>query len=67
MINVKKLDVDKYNCLLSDKYISKDHYFSKERVNNFENNVTIKPKDSIKKKFMDLIFDFHIIDKKFFL
>ena len=63
MINVKKSDVDKYNCLLCNKYISKEHYFSKEHTNNFENNVSIKTKESIKKKFVDLIFDFHIIDK----
>ena len=35
MINVKKIDVDKYNCLLCDKYIPKEHYFSKEHINNF--------------------------------
>ena len=66
MINVKKSDVDKYNCLLCNKYISKDHYFSKEHINNFENNISIKSRDSIKKKFVDLIFDFHIIDKNVF-
>ena len=66
MINVKKSDVDKKNCLLCNKYIPKDHYFSKEHINNFENNVSIKTKDSIKKKFVDLIFDFHIIDKNVF-
>ena len=32
------------------KYISKVHYFSKEHINNFENDITIKTKDSIKKK-----------------
>ena len=63
MINVKKSDVDKYNCLLCNKYISKDHYFSEEYIDNFENNISIKTRDSIKKKFVDLIFDFHIIDK----
>ena len=63
MTNVKKSDVDKYNCLLCDKYIPKDHYFSKEHITKFENNISIKAKDSIKKKFVDLIFDFHIIDK----
>ena len=36
MINVKKSDIDKYDCLLSNKYILKDHYFSKEHINNFE-------------------------------
>ena len=29
MVNVKKLDVDKYVCLLCDKNISKDHFFLK--------------------------------------
>ena len=66
MINVKKLDVDKFNCLLCNKYISKEHYLSKDHINNFENNIFIKTKDSIKKKFVDLIFDFHIIDKNTF-
>ena len=67
MINVKKSDVDKYNCLLCNKYIPKDHYFSKEHINNFENNICIKINDSIKKKFIDLIFNFHIIDKYVFI
>ena len=67
MINVKKLDVDKYNCLLCNKYIPINHYFSKDHINNFENNISIKTKDSIKKKFVDLIFDFHIIDKNVFI
>ena len=49
MVNVKKLDVDKYSCLLCNEYISKGHYFSKEHINNFENNIAIKTKDSIKK------------------
>ena len=66
MVNVKKLDADKYNFLLCNKYISKDHFFSKEHKNNFKNNISIKFKDSIKKKFVDLIFDFHIIDKNIF-
>ena len=42
MIYVKKSDIDKYNCLLCNKYIQKDHYFSKEHINNFENNISIK-------------------------
>ena len=52
--------------MLCNKYIPKDHFFSKEHINNFENNISIKTKDSIKKKFVDLIFDFHIIDKNVF-
>ena len=66
MINVKKLEVDKYNCLLCDKYIPKEHYFSKEHIDKFKNNITINTRDSIKKKFVDLIFDFHILDKNVF-
>ena len=66
MNNVKKSDVDKYNCLLCNKYIQKDHHFSKEHIDNFENKISIKTKDSIKKKIVDLIFDFHIIDKNVF-
>ena len=66
MINVKKLEVDKYNCLLCNKYIPKDHYFSKEHIDNFKNNITINTRDSIKKKFVDLIFDFHILDRNVF-
>ena len=66
MINVKKVDIDKYNCLLCNKYIPRDHYFFKEHINNFENNISVKTKGSIKKKFVDLIFDFHIIDKNGF-
>ena len=66
MVNVKKSDVDKYICLLCDKYIPKDHFFSKEHISNFKNNNSIKTRDSIKKKFVDLIFDFHILDKNVF-
>ena len=52
MINVKKSDVDKHNCLLCKKYISKEHYFSKEHINNFKNNISIKTRDSIKKNLL---------------
>ena len=48
MINVKKSDIDKYNCLLCDKYIPKNHYFSKEHIDVFKNNISIKTRDSIK-------------------
>ena len=66
MINVKKSDVDKHNCLLCNKYIPKEHNFSEEHINDFKNNISIKTRDSIKKIFVDLIFDFHIIDKNVF-
>ena len=66
MINVKKSDVDKHNCLLCNKYIPKEHYFSEEHINKLKNNIFIENRDSIDKKFVDLIFDFHIIDKNVF-
>ena len=66
MINVKKSHIDKHNCLLCNKYISKEHYFSEEHINKLKNNISIENRDSIKKKFVDLIFDFHIIDKNVF-
>ena len=52
MINVEKLDIDKYNCLLCNKYISKGHYFSREHINNIQNNISIKMKDSIRKNLL---------------
>ena len=52
MINVKKSDVDKYNCLLCNKYLPKDHYSSTEHINNLENNISIKTRDSIKNSFI---------------
>ena len=67
MVNVKKLHVDKQLCLLCNKCMPKEHFFSKEHMDNFKNNITINTRDSIKKKFIDLIFDFHIIDKNLFI
>ena len=66
MINVKKSDVDKHNCLLCNKYISKEHFFTKEHIDKFKKYITIKTRNSIKKKFVDIIIDFHIIDKNVF-
>ena len=44
----------------------KNHYFSKKHIDNFNKNITIKTRTSIKKKFIDIIFDFHIIGKDVF-
>ena len=57
---------DKVYCLLCNIDSNKQHYFSKEHIDNFERNITIKIKTSIKKKFIDIIIDFHIIDKEVF-
>ena len=54
------------SCLLCDQDINKDHYFSKKHIDNFDKNVSIKTKNCIKKKFIDIIFDFHIINKDTF-
>ena len=54
------------DCLLCDETVIKEHYFFEKHIGNFNKNITIKTKDSIKKKFVDIIFDFHIIDKDIF-
>ena len=82
MINIKKGYVlcEKHNipyinickqckqmdCLLCNQTVNKNHYFSKKCIDNFNKNITIKTRTSIKKKFIDIIFDFHIIDKDVF-
>ena len=57
---------DQMECLLCDQTVNKNHYFSKKHIDNFNKNITIKIRTSIKKKFIDIIFDFHIIDKDIF-
>ena len=44
----------------------RDHYFSKSHIDKVDKNITIKIRTSIKKKFIDIIIDFHIIDKDVF-
>ena len=46
--------------------INKQHCFSKKHIDNFDKNITIATTNCIKKKFIDIIFDFHIIDKDTF-
>ena len=50
------------DCWLCNETVNKEHYFSKKHIDNFDKNVTITTKNSIKKKFIDIIFNFHIID-----
>ena len=52
MINVKKSDVGKYNCLLCNKYIPKDHYFSKEHINNLRIIFLLKLKILLRKNLL---------------
>ena len=53
-------------CLLCNQAVNKEHYFSKKHIENFDKNITITTKNCIKKKFIDIIFDFYIIDKDVF-
>ena len=59
-------ECEKFECLLCNQTVNKNHYFSKEHTDNFDKNITIKTRTSIKKKFIDIIIDFHIIDKDVF-
>ena len=59
-------ECEKFDCLLCNETVNKEHYFSKKHIDNFDKNITIKTRTSIKKKFIDIIIDFHIIDKNVF-
>ena len=54
------------DCFLCNETVNKEHYFSKKHINNFDKNITITTKNCIKKKFIDIIFNFYIIDKGVF-
>ena len=59
-------ECEKFDCLLCEKTVNKSHYFSKKHIDKVNNNISIKIITSIKKKFIDIIIDFHIIDKDVF-
>ena len=59
-------ECEKINCLLCNQTVNKNHYFQKGHINNFDKNITITTRNSIKKKFIDIIFNFHTIDKDVF-
>ena len=59
-------ECEKMNYLLYNQTVNKSHYFSKKHINNFDKNITITTRNCIKKKFINIIFDFHIIDKDTF-
>ena len=56
----------KITCLLCNQTVNKQHYFSKKHIDNFDKNITITIENCIKKKFIDIIFHFHVIDKDVF-
>ena len=59
-------ECEKLHCLLCNQDVNKQHYLSKKHIVNFDKNITITTRSSIKKKFIDIIFNFHIIDKDVF-
>ena len=59
-------ECEKTNCLLCNQNVNKQHYFSKKHINNFDGIIIITTRNSIKKKFFDIIFNFHVIDKDVF-
>ena len=60
-------ECERYDCLLCNETVNKEHYFSKKHIDKVNKNITIKIRTSIKKKFIDIIIDFHIIDKDVFI
>ena len=54
------------HCLLCNQTVNKSHYFSDKHIDNFDKNITITTRNSIKKKFIDIIFNFDIINKDTF-
>ena len=59
-------ECEKMNCLLCNQNVNKSHYFQKKHINNFDKNIIITTRNSTKKKLIDIIFDFHIINKDVF-
>ena len=59
-------ECEKITRLLCNQTVNKQHYFQKDHIDNFDKSITIITKNCIKKKFIDIIFDFHIIDKDMF-
>ena len=66
----KRENKDKiYKCkICSDNLsVSIDHFNSKEHIDNFNNNINLTIKKSIKEKFIDIIFKFKITNEGAFL
>ena len=64
--NYDKKGIELFKCHLCDKLVEKDHYFSKEHIDIFNNNITISFRNSIKNKLIDIICDFHKCNKNAF-
>ena len=59
-------ECEKFNCLLCEETVNKSHYFSKKHIDKVNNNISVKIRASLKNKSIDIIIDFHIIDKNVF-
>ena len=57
---------EQMDCLFCNETVNKSHYFSKQHIDKVNNNISVKIRTSLKKKFIDIIIDFHIIDKNVF-
>ena len=57
---------DQMDCLLCNETVNKNHFFQKKHIDNLEKNISVKTRTSIKKKFIHIIIDFHIVDKDVF-
>ena len=64
--NYDKKDIQLYKYHLCDKLVEKANYFTKEHIDNFDNNISISFRNSIKNKFVNIICDFHKCDKNAF-
>ena len=47
-------ECEKFDCLLCNEIVNKEHYFSKPHIDNFDKNITIKTRSSIKKNLLIL-------------
>ena len=59
-------ECEKMTFLLCNQTVHKENYFSQKHTDNFDKNITITIKNCIKEKFIDIIFNFHIINKDVF-
>ena len=59
-------ECEKIYCLLCNQDVNKNIFLKKIILTILIKHITIKTKRSIKNKFIDIIFDFHIIDRNIF-
>ena len=45
-------ECEKITCLLCNETVNKQHYFSKKHIDNFDKNISITTRNSIKRKLL---------------